>query len=175
MASMTHNTPGPALPDELDAPGDAAVAPQVTVSHIVRLRGAERFPLASWRQLRRLALLLAIGLPAIMLAFHFLDPGASAPYIVLPVLAGGLLPLMLTPSGRFEVVTEGDALVLAGALEEPLAALGYERVDAPAGTIRYGARAQVRARPVSVTVGARKLAVTGPVAVLRCLRQQLAG
>jgi hypothetical protein len=169
MANMTENKP--LLPDELDGAGAAR---RVTVSNIVRLRGAERFPLPSWRQLRRLALLLAIGLPAIMLAFHFLDPAAPAPYIVLPVLAGGLLPLMQTPTGRFEAVTDGDAHELARAFDEPLAALGYERSDAPAGIIVYRARAQGRGRPVAVTVGTRQLAVTGPVAVLRCLQRQLA-
>lgn len=170
---MTENRPGPALPD--DAPGAGLDEPQrVTVSAIVRVRGGARFPLQSWRQARRLALVLAIGLPAIMLAFHFLDPGASAPYIVLPVLAGGLLPLLIPPTGRFEVVTDGDARALAGTLDETLAALGYVRAEAAAGTIRYHVRNQGRGGPIAVAVGERKLAISGPVAVLQGLRQHLA-
>jgi hypothetical protein len=170
---MTENRPNPALPN--DAPGAGHAASQrVTVSAIVRVRGGARFPLQSWRQARRLALVLAIGLPAIMLAFHFLDPGASAPYIVLPVLAGGLLPLAIPPSGSFEVITDGDARALAGTLDETLAALGYEREEAAAGVIRYRVRKQGRGRPIAVTVGERQLAITGPVAVLRGLQQHLA-
>jgi predicted MFS family arabinose efflux permease len=165
MAAMTEHTPSRALP------GDEAQ--RVTVSAIVRLRGGARFPLQSWRQTRRLALVLPLGLAAIMLAFHFLDPQAPAAYIVLPVLAGGLLPLMLPPTGRFEVATH-DARALAGTLDETLAALGYVREGAAAGVIRYRVRAPGGARPVAVTIGERGLAITGPVAVLEGLHQHLA-
>jgi hypothetical protein len=148
-------------------------AQRITVSRVVRLRGATRFPLHSWRQTRRLALVLAVGLPAIMLAFHFLDPGAAAPYIVLPVLAGGLLPLLMPPTGRFEVATD-DARALAGTLDETLAALGYERAESAADVIRYRVRAQGRGRPIAVTIVDRRLAITGPFAVLQGLQQHLA-
>jgi hypothetical protein len=166
IAAMTDTRPSPAFPDEDEL--------RVTVSAIVRVRGGAPFPLQSWREVRRLALVLAVGLPAIMLAFHFLDPGAPAAYIVLPVLAGGLLPLMLPPTGRFEVATHGDARSLAGTLDETLAALGYAREGAGTDVVRYRARAQGRAGPVAVTIGERRLAITGPVAVLEGLHQHLA-
>jgi hypothetical protein len=148
-------------------------AQRITVSRVVRLRGGARFPLQSWRQARRLALVLAVGQPAIMLAFHFLDPGAAAPYIVLPVLAGGLLPLLMPPTGRFEVAAD-DPRALAGTLDETLAALGYEREESGADLIRYRVRAQGRGRPIAVAVGDRRLAITGPLAVLHGLQQHLA-
>jgi hypothetical protein len=172
MATMTENTPDPSLPYAVPGAGDAA-AQRLTVSRIVRLRGASAFPLNSWRQARRLALVLAVGLPAIMLAFHFLDPGAAAPYIVLPVLAGGLLPLLMPPTGRFEVVTD-DAHALAGTLDETLAALGYAREETGPHLIRYRERAPSRGRPIAVTLGERQLAISGPVGVLQGLRQHLA-
>jgi hypothetical protein len=169
MATMTENTPSPALQDAVPRG-----APQrVTVSRVVRLRGAARFPLNSWRQARRLALVLAIGLPAIMLAFHFLDPEAAAPYIVLPVLAGALLPLLMPPTGRFEVATD-DAPALAGTLDETLAALGYTREETGPQLIRYRVREPGRGRPIAVTLGERRLAITGPLAVLQGLQQHLA-
>jgi hypothetical protein len=108
-----------------------------------------------------------------MLAFHLLDPGAPAPYIVLPVLAGGLLPLLFPPTGRFEIATGGDARTLA-ALDEALDALGYTRIDAGPGTVSYRVLETGRGRPIAVTVGTHKLDIAGPIAALRRLQQRLA-
>lgn len=50
-------------------------------------------PICTRRQFARYATTLALGLPAIVLLAHLFDPAAPIGYIVLPVLAGGLLPI----------------------------------------------------------------------------------
>jgi hypothetical protein len=169
---MTDNTTRTALPRV--SGGDGPALPALAVTRLVRLRGASRFPLHAWRQTGRLALVLALGLPAIMLAFHLLDPAAAPSYIVLPVLAGGLLPLLVPPAGRFEIATDGDPHSCAAALDDVLGALGYEREAIEPGVIRYRLRASRRARAVDVRVGQHRLAVIGPLAALQSLRQRLA-
>jgi hypothetical protein len=153
---------------------DCPQFPAVAVTQLVRLRGGARFPLQAWRQTGRLAVVLAVGLPAIMLAFHFLDPAAAPSYIVFPVLAGGLLPLLMPPPGRFEIATDGDAHACAAVLDDVLGALGYARQAVEPGVIRYRLRGSGRSRPIDVRVGEHRLAVVGPVVALRSLRQRLA-
>jgi hypothetical protein len=168
MIENTTNTPGG--DDSRQAPFAA-----VAIAQPVRLRGAARFPLQAWRQTRRLALVLAIGLPAIMLAFHFLDSGAAPSYIVLPVLAGGLLPLLMPPRGRFEIATNGDAHTCAARLDDVLGALGYVREAIGPGVVRYRLRGPARGWPIEVRAGGKELAVVGPALALQSLRQRLAG
>jgi hypothetical protein len=167
---MMDNTPDPLLPGNRQP----VALPALAVTQVVRLRGSTRFPLPAWRRTRRLAVLLAIGLPAIMLAFHFLDPAAAPAYIVLPVLAGGLLPLLMPPTGRFEIAPDGDVHACAAALDGVLGGLGYVRQAAAPRVIRYRLREPGRERPFDVRVGDSRLAVVGPVAVLQSLRQRLA-
>ena len=59
----------------------------VTLSAVVRNRAR--------RQLCRYLLTLSLGLPAIALLMHLLDPGAPLAFIVVPVVAGGVLPVLL--------------------------------------------------------------------------------
>jgi hypothetical protein len=151
----------------------------LTITDIVRPRHRSRFPIQSWRQLRRLACTLAVGLPAIVLAFHLLDPAAPLAYLVAPVLAGGLLPLFLAPPGQFEVASHGsDANGLASALEQAFGGMGYVRTANDAGALRYRAT-----RPgwlgwhdteVEVSTHGSALQIRGPVAILRALRQRIA-
>jgi hypothetical protein len=73
-------------------------------------------PIRSWRQLARYGATLALGLPAIAMAIHLLDPTAPLAYIVGPVLAGGLLPAFALLPSRFEVNTRFQARHLVGTL-----------------------------------------------------------
>ena len=119
----------------------------------------------------RLALTLALGLPALMIAFHQFDPDAPLAYIVLPILAGGLLPMaaqMMT--GRFQVTTRFDACHLVVTLDEALGRLGYAPAERIPGAVRYRARG---GKEIAVTVREHVLEVTGPVRALRALRQQM--
>jgi hypothetical protein len=173
------------LPLDAGLPVEEPLMLAYTVSEIVRSRGRSRFPIQSWRQLRRLALTLALGLPAIMLAFHFLDPAAPLAYIVAPVLAGGLLPLLMMPPGQFEVASRAAGTeALAGALEHAFAGMGFEKKPDHHGALRYGARKQGwlgwhalgwHNGEVELTLRGHAIDVSGPVAILHALRQHMTG
>ena len=97
----------------------------VTLTAVVRNHGRRQFlcPIRSWRQLSLYAVTLALGLPLIAVLAHLLDPAAPLPYIVAPVLAGGLAPAFALLPGRFEVSTRFHAYHLVGTLDESLAAV----------------------------------------------------
>jgi hypothetical protein len=119
-----------------------------------------------------LMLTLALGLPVLMLAFHSFDPDAPLAYIVLPIMAGGALPMaaqMMT--GRFEVTTRFDACHLVVTLDDALARLGYAPAERLPGAVRYRARG---GKEIAVIVHEHALEVTGPVKALRALRAQMA-
>jgi hypothetical protein len=163
-----------------DAPGEEPIMLTFTVTDIVRIRGRSRFPVQSWPALKRLARTLAVGLPAIMLAMHLLDPAAPLGYIVVPVLAGGLLPLFMMPPGQFEVATRAAGTVaLAGALEHTIAAMGYEKTPDASGVLRYRARRHAwlawHDKEVELAVRGQTIQIRGPVASLHALRARLAG
>jgi hypothetical protein len=129
-------------------------------------------PLGSPPRAALLGLMLAVGLPALMFAFHVFDPRAPLAYIVLPILAGGLLPMaaqMMT--GRFEVTTRFDACHLVVTLDDALGRLGYAPAERLPGAVRYRARG---GKEIAVTVREHALEVTGPVKALRALRAQMA-
>jgi hypothetical protein len=119
-----------------------------------------------------LMLTLALGLPLLMLAFHSFDPDAPLAYIVLPIMAGGALPMaaqMMT--GRFEVTTRFDACHLVVTMDDALGRLGYAPAERLPGAVRYRARG---GKEIAVTVHEHALEVTGPVKALRALREQMA-
>ena len=147
----------------------------VTFSDIERApEQARRRPssLGSPQHAAWLGVMLALGLPALMLAFHVFDPSAPLAYIVVPILAGGLMPMaaqMMT--GRFEVMTRFDACHLVVTMDEALGRLGYAPAERLPGAVRYRARG---GKEIAVTVREHALEVTGPVKALRALREQMA-
>ena len=151
----------------------------VTFSDIERARNEARFlsTLLSLRGATLAALMLALGLPALMIAFHLLDPSAPLGYIVGPVLLGGLLPTMQLLPGRLQVTTRFDACHLVGTLDDAMDKLGYTQAGRAPGTVHYRARAerwpQWQHKEIAVTVRAHALEVTGPVTALRALRRQM--
>lgn len=152
----------------------------VTFSEIERVRkGSPRPSLTSPAQrLLLLLLCLVLGLPALVLAFHLIDPTAPLGYIVVPVLLGGLLPTIArTLPGRFEVTTRFSACHLVGTLDEAMERLGYTLKERGPGTVRYRMRAarwpKWQAADITVTVLDHMLEVTGPMRTLRALRGQL--
>lgn len=149
----------------------------VTFSDIERVQGRSRSlpSLQSIGQLATLALLLAIGLPALMIAFHLVDPTAPLGYIVVPVMLGGLLPVTQALPGRFEVTTRFEACHMVLTLDQALGKLGYDQAGHAPGTVRYRARgARWLSRDITVAVRAHALEVTGPVPALRALRRHIA-
>jgi len=69
---------------------------------------------------------MALGLPALVVAFHLIDPTAPLGYIVVPVLMGALLPTAArTLPGRLEVTTRFSACHLVGTLDAAMERLGY--------------------------------------------------
>jgi hypothetical protein len=146
----------------------------VTFSDIERAPEQARSPasLVSPQRTAWLALTLALGLPMLMVSFHMFDPGAPLAYIVLPILAGGLLPMAAhVMTGRFEVTTRFDACHLVVTMDEALGRLGYAPAERHPGAVRYRARG---GKEIAVTVRAHALEVTGPVRALRALREQMA-
>ncbi|MFL6672775.1 MAG: hypothetical protein ACJ8LG_05715 [Massilia sp.] len=152
----------------------------VTCSEVMRVHGGARFQYAgaSLRQAMLFGLTLAFGVPALIVTFHLLDPGAPLGYIVLPVLAGSLAPVIAMLPGRFEVQTRFPAQHLAGTLDETLAALGYAQAQQFPGTLRYRVRQAGwqpwGAREIAVSFRDHVLEITGPYATLTALKKQMA-
>ena len=151
----------------------------VTFSEIVRIRERPFFlhrP-ATWRQLLPWALTLAVGLPLLMLALHAIDPETPLSFIVLPALAGGLMPVAMMGPGRFEMRTRFDAHYMIGALDEALVSLGYRRTESDPDRISYfRPQPWLRGREGSIEVAVQPntLQVVGPVGSLRLLQQRIA-
>jgi hypothetical protein len=131
-----------------------------------------------WR-LASFALVMVLGLAGLVVLLHKLDPGTPLVYIVAPVLAGGLLPLLALMPARFEVTTRFEARHLLRALEEGLQRLGYERVAMPPGHLRYrprlGLAANWPAKEVEVVLREHVLGITGPAITLHALRKGMGG
>ena len=144
----------------------------VTFSDIERVPELARHPAVrvSPQRALLLGLTLALGLPAMMFAFHLLDPAAPLAYIVLPILAGGLLPMAQLMPGRFEVMTRFEACHLVCTLDDALGRLGYAPSERAPGAVRYRARG---GKEIAVTVRPHALEVTGPMPALRALRRQM--
>jgi hypothetical protein len=146
------------------------IEPVQTPSHRLPRRGL-------LRRLASLALLLALGLPALMIAFHLLDPTAPLGYIVVPVLLGGLLPVTQVLPGRFEVKTRFDACHMVVTLDETLSRLGYQQAGRGPGSVRYRARGarwpSWLNKEIEVIVKPHALEVVGPMPALRALRLQM--
>jgi hypothetical protein len=150
-----------------------AIMKSVTFSDIERIpeQAHLRFPLGLPQRLALLGLALGLGLPALIIAFHFFDPGTPLAYIVAPILAGGLLPMTQMMNGRLQVTTRFDACHLVGTLDDTMLELGYSPCERGPGTVRYCARG---GKEIAVTVRAHALDVTGPMPALRALRRQMA-
>jgi hypothetical protein len=152
----------------------------VTFSEVVRANDRSRLlnPVRSWRQLALFGVTLAIGLSLLMLVLHLVKPATPLAWIVLPVLAGGLLPVFAAVPGRFEVSTRFDARHMVGTLDETLGSLGFAPAAHAPGAVRYRSRdAGWRgwgSAEVAVTVREHALEVVGPIDTLRALQQRLA-
>jgi len=152
----------------------------VTFSEIERVRKGPHRPTAidPAQRLGMLMLSMMLGLPALVVAFHIVDPTAPLGYIVVPVLLGGLLPAAArTLPGRFEVTTRFRACHLVGTLDDAMERLGYTAAERGPGTVHYRMRAAHwparQDADITVTVRDHILEVTGPVRTLRALRRQL--
>jgi hypothetical protein len=145
----------------------------VTFSDIERIPEQARngSPLGAQQRMVLLGATLALGLPALMFVFHVFDPAAPLAYIVLPILAGGLLPMAHMVPGRLQVMTRFEACHLVCTLDQALARLGYVPAERAPGAVRYRARG---GKEIAVTVRDHVLEVTGPVPALRALRRRMA-
>ena len=151
----------------------------VTFSEIVRIHERPFFlgRRGTWRQLLPWVLTLALGLPLLMLVLHFIDPGTPLPFIVLPALAGGLLPVAMMGPGRFEMNTRFDARHMISTLDDALTSLGYRRTASDPDCISYfRPRPWLRGREgaIEVAVTPHALQGKGPVGSLRLLQQRIA-
>lgn len=130
-------------------------------------------------RLASFALLMVLGLAGLVMLFHRLDPGAPLEFIVIPVLAGGVVPLLAFMPARFEATTRFEARHLLRTLEDGLASLGYERSQAPPGQLRYrprqGPGARWPAKEIAVVLREHLLSVSGPALTLHALRKCLGG
>jgi hypothetical protein len=129
-----------------------------------------------WR-LAGFALVMVLGLAGLVVLFHELDPGTPLVFIVAPVLAGGILPLLALMPARFEVTTRFEARHLLHPLEEALQRLGYHRMAMPPGHLRYhprqGLGANWPAKEIDVVLREHVLSITGPAITLYALRKGL--
>lgn len=150
----------------------------VTFSEIVRaqrgtglLRGLS--PLVAY------GLTVAIGMPLLVLALRVLDPEAPLAAIVLPLLAGLVLPLWAGTPGRLDVRTRFDAIHMRHTLADALAELGYAQATSQPGQLRYvrnsGNPWRTRAHAVHVRIHSHALEVVGPIPILRALQDALSG
>ncbi|NIA56745.1 hypothetical protein HAV22_24290 [Massilia sp. TW-1] len=152
----------------------------VTFSEIERVRQGPHRPVPADPAPRLVLLVLSmlLGLPALVVAFHLIDPTAPLGYIVVPVLMGALLPTAArTLPGRLEVTTRFSACHLVGTLDDAMERLGYAPTDRGPGTVRYRMRParwpMSRGADITVTVRDHLLEVTGPVRTLQALRRHL--
>jgi hypothetical protein len=154
-------------------PAKEFIMKSVTFSDIERVpeQARSHFPLGMPQRMAVLLVTMMVGLPALMFAFHVFDPAAPLAYIVLPILAGGLLPMTQMMPGRFEVMTRFDACHMVCTLDDALGRLGYTPAERAPGAVRYRARG---GKEIAVTVRAHALEVTGPMPALRALRRQMA-
>lgn len=151
----------------------------VTFSEIVRVRQRPGFlsRIETWRQSLPWALTLLAGLPLLVLAMHLIDPDAPLPFLVLPALIGGLLPVWMLGPGQFEMRTRFDARYMITTLDETLEALGYRRTAADSASIRYfRPRPWLRGQEGAIVVAVREhaLEIVGPVGSLRLLQHRMA-
>ena len=151
----------------------------VTLGVVVRDHARRQLlcPIRSWHQLGQYAATLALGLPVIAFVTRLVDPTAPLAWIVLAVLAGGLLPAFALLPGRFEVNTRFQAHHLVGALDESMASLGYIKTVADSGNMRYRPRRrhwQGEAAEIAVTLHANAADIAGPLGTLRALQRRLA-
>jgi len=151
----------------------------VTFSEIVRIQQQPAFlrQVCTWRLSLPWALTLLAGLPLLVLAMHLIDPDTPLTFIVLPALAGALLPVAMLGPGRFEMRTRFDAHYMLSTLDEAMDGLGYRRSASDSARICY-----FRPRPwlrgqegaITVAVQAHALEVVGPVGSLRLLQHRMA-
>ena len=151
----------------------------ITFSEIVRIHERPFFlgRRGTWRQLLPWVLTLALGLPLLMLVLHFIDPETPLPFIVLPALAGGLMPVAMMGPGRFEMNTRFDVRHMISTLDEALTSLGYRRSASDTDRISYfRPRPWLRGREgaIEIAVTPNALQVMGPVGSLRLLQQRIA-
>jgi hypothetical protein len=152
----------------------------VTFSEIERVRKGPHRPVSIDAAQRPMLVVMSmvLGLPALVIAFHLVDPTAPLGYIVVPVLLGGLLPAVArTLPGRLKVTTRFLACHLVGTLDDAMESLGYAPAERGPGTVRYRMRKarwpKRQGADITVTVRDHLLEVTGPVRTLRALRRQL--
>lgn len=151
----------------------------VTFSEIVRIRERPGFlrRIDTWRQSLPWALTLLGGLPLLVLVLQLIDPDAPLPYVVLPAIVGGLLPVFMLGPGRFEMRTRFDAHYMINTLDEALGTLGYRRLAADSDSIRYfRPRPWLRGQEGAINVAVREhvLEIVGPVGSLRLLQHRMA-
>jgi hypothetical protein len=152
----------------------------VTLGAVVRNHARRQLlcPIRSWRQLGLYALTLALGLPLIAVVARVLDPGAPLAYILVPVLAGGLLPAFALLPGRFEVKTRFQAHHLLSTLDESLQHLGYVKTVENAARLHYQPRRRRwfggPAADIDVTLHPYAADIAGPLRALRVLQRTLA-
>jgi hypothetical protein len=134
-------------------------------------------PQRPWRRLASFALVMVLGVAGLIALFHQLDPTAPIAFVVVPVLAGALLPLLALMPARFEVTTRFEARHLLVTLEEGLDQLGYERQPMPPGYLRYRPRGSFLMRwpskDIEVALREHLLCITGPAITLHALRKCL--
>lgn len=154
----------------------------VRFSDIERIRNGRQYPPATFSpRVLALALTLTLALPLMVLILHLATPATPLAYIVLPVLAGGLLPLARVLPGRLEVSTRFEACHLVGALDKEMNKLGYVPAERGPGTVRYRQRSGAPrwprrcARDIAVIVYEHALELTGPMPALRTLRRRMEG
>jgi hypothetical protein len=150
----------------------------VTLSAVVRNHARRQLlcPIRSWHQLAQYAATLALGLPLIAFFTRFIDPTAPLAWVVVPILAGGLLPAFALLPGRFEVSTRFQAHHLIETLDEALARLGYVKTVTGPASVRYRPRRRHwngAAADIAVTLHPHTADIAGPLVMLRALQRQL--
>jgi hypothetical protein len=150
----------------------------VTFSEIERIRKRPGFlqRIDTWRQSLPWALTLLAGLPLLILALHLIDPDTPMPFIVVPAMVGGLLPICMLGPGRFEMRSRADDCQMIARLDEALGALGYRRTNADSTSIRYfRPHPWLRGQEGAIDVAVREhvLEIVGPMGSLRLLQHRM--
>ena len=151
----------------------------VSLSQVVRSHDSFRFffPLQSWSQSLSLAVALCAGLACIALLCMVIDPTAPAAYIIVPVLLGGLAPVLAALPGKFQVVTRFHAHYFLKTLDQTIVSMGYSaQLPATGHTHRYSRSTGLfhwKEHVIAVTVSEHAITIDGPIFTLRMLQQKL--
>lgn len=133
---------------------------------------------ARWGHAMPWLLTLVAGLPLLIGILHLISPDTPLVYLVVPALAGALVPATVLGPGQFILESRpagNHQHTTISLLDAALRGMGYRRASSSSLCLRY-----LRTRPwlhqqegaITVTIHERMLNISGPIGCLRLLQHR---